>query len=67
MYAPGEPFRGREGSATECGSWTEVRHEADGILSAINFRLTIEKVEDPDGGHRAVITRNSKYLPTEPW
>ena len=26
----------------------------DGILSAINFRMSIEKVEDPDGGHRAV-------------
>jgi cyanate lyase len=39
----------------------------DGILSAINFRLTIEKVEDQDGGHRAVITLNSKYLPTKPW
>jgi cyanate lyase len=39
----------------------------DGILSAINFRMSIEKVEDPDGGHRAVITLNSKYLPTKPW
>src|SRR5258706_2366945 len=28
----------------------------DGIISAINFRLKIEKVEDPEGGHRAVIT-----------
>src|ERR1700720_2890504 len=37
------------------------------ILSAINFRMSIEKVEDPDGGHRAVIIFNSKYLPTKPW
>ena len=39
----------------------------DGIISAINFRLNIEKVEDPDGGHRAVITLDGKYLPTKPW
>src|SRR5579859_3556642 len=35
----------------------------DGIISGINFRLNIEKVEDPEGGHRAVITLNGKYLP----
>ena len=28
----------------------------DGIISAINFKLDIQKVEDPDGGSRAVIT-----------
>ena len=39
----------------------------DGILSAINFRLNIEKVEDPEGGHRAIITLNSKYLPVKPF
>jgi cyanate lyase len=39
----------------------------DGIISAINFRMNIEKVEDPDGGHRAVITLDGKYLPTKPW
>lgn len=39
----------------------------DGIISAINFRLDIQKVEDPDGGHRAVITLDGKYLPTKPF
>lgn len=39
----------------------------DGIISAINFKLTISKVEDPEGGHRAVITLDGKYLPTKPY
>jgi cyanate lyase len=39
----------------------------DGIISAINFRLKVEKVEDPDGGYRAVITLDGKYLPTKPY
>ena len=39
----------------------------DGIISAINFRLNIEKVEDPEGGARAVITLDGKYLPTRPY
>ena len=39
----------------------------DGIISAINFKLKVEKVEDPDGGHRAVITLDGKYLPTKPY
>jgi cyanate lyase len=39
----------------------------DGIISAINFKLDIKKVEDPEGGHRAVITLDGKYLPTKPF
>ena len=39
----------------------------DGIISAINFKLDIKKVEDPDGGSRAVITLDGKYLPTQPF
>jgi cyanate lyase len=39
----------------------------DGIISAINFRITLEKVDDPDGGHRAVITLDGKYLPVKPF
>jgi cyanate lyase len=39
----------------------------DGIISAINFKLNIEKVADPEGGHRAVITLDGKYLPTRPY
>lgn len=47
----------------------ELVHEmfGDGIISAINFTLDVVKVEDPDGGHRAVITLNGKYLPTRPF
>ncbi len=39
----------------------------DGIISAFNFKLSIEKVEDPEGGSRAVITLDGKYLPTKPF
>jgi cyanate lyase len=39
----------------------------DGIMSAINFRVNIEKVEDPEGGHRVVVTLNGKYLPAKPF
>ncbi|HLZ67123.1 MAG TPA: cyanase [Aliidongia sp.] len=39
----------------------------DGIISAINFKLDVKKVEDPEGGHRAVITLDGKYLPTKPY
>lgn len=39
----------------------------DGIISAINFKLDVKKVADPDGGERAVITLDGKYLPTKPF
>ncbi|WP_424215762.1 cyanase (plasmid) [Streptomyces sp. BI20] len=39
----------------------------DGIISAINFRMDVKKVADPDGGERAVITFDGKYLPTKPF
>lgn len=39
----------------------------DGIISAINFKLTVDKVEDPEGGYRAIVTLNGKYLPTKPY
>lgn len=39
----------------------------DGIISAINFRLDVRKVADPEGGERAVITLDGKYLPTMPF
>ncbi len=38
----------------------------DGI-SAINFKLDVKKVADPEGGERAVITLDGKYLPTKPF
>lgn len=39
----------------------------DGIISAINFRMNIDKEADPDGGERAVITLNGKFLPVKPY
>src|SRR6202140_5181695 len=36
----------------------------DGIISAINFKLDIKKVDDPEGGSRAGITLDGKNLPT---
>ncbi len=39
----------------------------DGIISAINFKLTVDKVEDPEGGYRAIVTLNGKYIPTKPY
>jgi cyanate lyase len=39
----------------------------DGIISAINFKLDFQVVDDPEGGQRAVITLNGKYLPTKPF
>ena len=39
----------------------------DGIISAINFKLDIQKVPDPDGGSRAVITLDGKFLPYNPF
>ncbi|MET3632266.1 cyanase [Burkholderia sp. 572] len=39
----------------------------DGIISAINFKLDVKKVDDREGGARAVITLDGKYLPTKPF
>ncbi|AIY43404.1 Cyanate hydratase [Collimonas arenae] len=39
----------------------------DGIISAINFKLDLKRVEDPDGGARAVITLDGKFLPNKPY
>ncbi|MGA5543850.1 cyanase [Mycobacterium sp. NPDC051198] len=39
----------------------------DGIISAINFKLDVRRVADPEGGERAVITLDGKYLPTKPF
>ncbi|MND71604.1 Cyanate hydratase [compost metagenome] len=39
----------------------------DGIISAINFKLDIKKVDDPEGGSRAVITLDGKFLPYKPF
>ncbi|MFD4672607.1 cyanase [Lentzea sp. NPDC058450] len=42
----------------------ELIHEqfGDGIMSAINFRMNVERVEDP-AGDRVVVTLDGKFLP----
>ena len=45
-----------------------IIHEkfGDGIMSAIDFSMKIDKVEDPKGD-RVVITMNGKFLPYKAW
>ncbi|MFM7642484.1 MAG: cyanase [Cyanobium sp.] len=38
----------------------------DGIMSAIDFTLRVEKVEDPKGD-RVKVTMNGKFLPYKTW
>jgi len=38
----------------------------DGIMSAIDFTLTVHKQEDPKGD-RVVVTMNGKFLPYRKW
>jgi len=46
----------------------EIIHEkfGDGIMSAIDFSMTVGKVENP-AGDRVVITMNGKFLPYKSW
>jgi cyanate lyase len=46
----------------------EVTHEkfGDGIMSAIDFTLDVDKVEDPKGD-RVQITMTGKFLPYKKW
>lgn len=46
----------------------EIVHEkfGDGIMSAIDFSLDIDKEENPNG-NRVVITLNGKFLPYKSW
>lgn len=49
-------------------SMKQVIHEkfGDGIMSAIDFTLDIDKVEDPKGD-RVKVTMNGKFLPYKKW
>ncbi len=49
-------------------SLKQVIHEkfGDGIMSAIDFTLDVEKVEDPKGD-RVKVTMNGKFLPYKKW
>jgi cyanate lyase len=46
----------------------EIIHEkfGDGIMSAIDFTMDVEKVEDPKGD-RVKVTMNGKFLPYKKW
>lgn len=46
----------------------ELIHEkfGDGIMSAIDFTLSVDKQEDPKGD-RVVVTMNGKFLPYKKW
>jgi Cyanate lyase C-terminal domain len=42
-----------------------MRNSATASSAQSNFKLDIKKVDDPEGGSRAVITLDGKYLPTK--
>jgi cyanate lyase len=46
----------------------ELIHEkfGDGIMSAIDFTMKVDKQEDPKGD-RVVVTLNGKFLPYKTW
>ena len=46
----------------------EIIHEkfGDGIMSAIDFTMDIEKIPDPKGD-RVKVTWNGKFLPYKSW
>jgi len=50
------------------GTLKEVIQEkfGDGIMSAIDFKMEVEKVEDPKGA-RVLVTMNGKFLPYKSW
>ncbi len=50
------------------GAMKEVIHEkfGDGIMSAIDFKLDVDREEDPKGA-RVVVTMNGKFLPYRIW
>ena len=49
-------------------TWKELIHEefGDGIMSAIDFEMTIDKVPDPKGD-RVKVTMHGKFLPYRKW
>jgi len=50
------------------GAMKECIHEkfGDGIMSAIDFTVAVDKEEDPKGD-RVVVTMNGKFLPYKKW
>ncbi len=67
---PVDPLIYRFHEITQCygTSIKEIIHEmfGDGIMSAIDFTMDINKEEDPKGD-RVVVTFNGKFLPYKKW
>lgn len=67
---PVDPLIYRFHEITQCYGTTmkEIIHEmfGDGIMSAIDFTMEIEKKEDPKGD-RVVVTFDGKFLPYKKW
>jgi cyanate lyase len=70
MTVPVDPliYRFHEITQVYGTSIKAVIHEmfGDGIMSAIDFEMDIERKEDPKGD-RVVITMNGKFLPYKKW
>ena len=47
----------------------DVIHEkfGDGIMSAIDFTMNVDKEEDPEHGDRVKVTMSGKFLPYKKW
>ena len=47
----------------------DVIHEkfGDGIMSAIDFTMNVDKEEDPEHGDRVKVTMSGKFLPYKRW
>lgn len=67
---PVDPLIYRFYEITQCYGSTmkEIIHEmfGDGIMSAIDFTIDIQKKEDPKGD-RVVVTFDGKFLPYKKW
>ncbi|WP_240377352.1 cyanase [Bacillus piscicola] len=67
---PADPLLYRFHEITQVYGTTmkEIIHEefGDGIMSAIDFELDVERKEDPSGD-RVVITLDGKFLPYRKW
>ncbi len=47
----------------------DIIHEkfGDGIMSAIDFTMNVDKEEDPEHGDRVKVTMSGKFLPYKRW
>ena len=70
QHVPSDPliYRLYEIAYVYGASIKEITHEkfGDGIMSAIDFTLDVDKVEDPKGD-RVQITMTGKFLPYKKW